>query len=72
MENIAGIDIPILDKVHFVESDYSLFDTPIWMELAVADMKGLLTIREQIRIAEEKKRLLEKELREVSDPGEPF
>jgi len=65
-ENIAGVDIPLFEGVVFETSGYSLFDTPIWFETAIEGVKDLLTAREKIKIAEEKKRLLEKELREVS------
>jgi V/A-type H+-transporting ATPase subunit D len=65
-ENVAGVEIPNFERVTFEPSTYSLFDTPIWFESAILGIKELVTIREKIRIAEEKKRALEKELREVS------
>lgn len=65
-ENIAGVDIPIFEKVVFQESSYFLFDTPVWLDSGVAALKSLIEIREKISIVEEKKTLLEKELREVS------
>jgi V/A-type H+-transporting ATPase subunit D len=65
-ENIAGVDIPIFESVSFAPSSYSLFDTPIWYESAIDAVKKMLVTREKVKIAEEKKRALEKELREVS------
>ncbi len=65
-ENIAGIDIPHFDGIVYQEETYSLFDSPVWLESAIAGMKHLLTCREKIKVAKEKKRVLEKELREVS------
>jgi len=65
-ENIAGIDIPVLEKVVFQESSYMLFDAPVWLDSAIVDLRELITIREKIRAGEEKKAALEKELREVS------
>jgi V/A-type H+-transporting ATPase subunit D len=65
-ENIAGVDIPNFEKVIFEPSAYSLFDTPIWFESAILGIKDLIVVREKIKVAEEKKRALEKELREVS------
>jgi V/A-type H+-transporting ATPase subunit D len=65
-ENIAGVEIPILDKVVFHEADYSLFGSPPWTDSATALLRDLATAREALRIAEEKRRALEKELREVS------
>jgi V/A-type H+-transporting ATPase subunit D len=65
-ENIAGTDIPHFDGIVYKEETYSLFDSPVWLESAIAGMKHLLTCREKIKIVREKKRVLEKELREVS------
>jgi V/A-type H+-transporting ATPase subunit D len=65
-ENIAGIDVPILDKVVFDETEFMLFDSPVWLDTAIADLRGLLTLREKMRVGEEKKAALEKELRDVS------
>lgn len=65
-ENIAGIDIPHFDGIVYKEEAYSLFDSPVWIESAIDGMKHLLTCREKIKIVKEKKRVLEKELREVS------
>jgi len=65
-ENIAGVEIPIFQKVVFREPEYFLFDTPPWTEGASAFLRELVTAREKMNVAEEKKRSLEKELREVS------
>lgn len=65
-ENVAGVEIPSFERVLFEPATYSLFDTPLWFESAILGIKGLITIREKIKIVEEKKRALEKELREVS------
>jgi V/A-type H+-transporting ATPase subunit D len=65
-ENIAGVDIPFFKQIVFAPPHYALFDTPVWFEAAIEGIKDLLTIREKISLVEEKKRLLEQELREVS------
>jgi len=65
-ENIAGVDTPIFEKVVFQENPYLLFDTPVWLDSGIAGLKELIVVREKIRVAEEKKKALEKELREVS------
>jgi len=65
-ENIAGVEIPIFKKIAFREPEYFLFDTPVWTERATEILRELVTAKEKIAIAEEKKRALEKELREVS------
>jgi len=65
-ENIAGIEIPVFHGVDFKEPEYSLFDTPVWTESATNLVQQFITAREKVHISEEKKRALEKELREVS------
>ena len=65
-ENIAGVDIPIFEQVVFNKANYSLFDTPFWLESAISGVQGFLGIREKIKIIREKKALLMKELKEVS------
>lgn len=65
-ENVAGVEIPIFEKVHFQEPKYFLFDTPVYTERATELVRQLIIDREKINIAEEKRRALEKELREVS------
>lgn len=65
-ENIAGIDIPHFEKVVFEDPGYTLFDTPLWLDSALEKLRSLVSAREKSATAKEKKRLLEKELREVS------
>jgi V/A-type H+-transporting ATPase subunit D len=65
-ENIAGVEIPVFKDIQFKEPEYFLFDTPVWTEKATQTVREMLTIQEKIHIAEEKKRALEKELRDVS------
>lgn len=65
-ENIAGVEIPVFEKVLFRDPEYSLFDTPVWTDRSAALVRAMIVERERLRIAEEKRRALEKELREVS------
>lgn len=65
-ENIAGVEIPVYERITFEKSRYFLFDTPYWLESATEDLRHLIETREQMAILKEKKALLEKELREVS------
>lgn len=65
-ENIAGVDIPIFEKVVFIESSYSLFDTPYWLDDMTDQMKKLIITREELLIYQERKQALEKEFRDVS------
>ncbi|MCY3975406.1 MAG: V-type ATP synthase subunit D [Simkaniaceae bacterium] len=65
-ENIAGAEIPLFEEVLFREADYSLFDTPLWIDDALIALRSLVTVREQCKVASEKQAVLAKELREVA------
>jgi len=40
-ENIAGVNIPVLEEVVFPSVRYSLFGTPAWVDQALADLREL-------------------------------
>lgn len=65
-ENIAGVEVPYFEEIIFEEAPYSLFDTPVWFDGVIAGLKALAVAWAKIKIAQEKKIALEKELREVS------
>ncbi len=65
-ECIAGVDIPHLKDVIFEDIDYHLFDTPYWIDDAIKILRNTRKSKERIYVAEEKKQILERELREVS------
>lgn len=65
-ENIAGVEVPHFEGVTFETLEYSLFDTPPWVDAAIKGLRTLVEVRAETCVAEEKKAALEKELREVS------
>ncbi|MCB1180408.1 MAG: V-type ATP synthase subunit D [Chlamydiia bacterium] len=65
-ENVAGVEIPLLDRVVFVPFEYSLFSTPPWLDGMVKQLRDVATAKARLVIAEEKKEALERELRQVS------
>lgn len=65
-ENIAGVDLPFFEGITFDEPRYNLFDTPAWFEAAIDGVKALIQVREKTTVVRQKKRALEKELRDVS------
>lgn len=65
-ENVAGVEIPIFDKVTFKSPEYAFFDTPVWTDSALETLREFTICGEKISIAREKRRALEKELRSVS------
>ena len=65
-ENIAGVEVPYFDGIFFEEITYDLFTTPPWVDSVIVGVRGLITSYAKVEVAREKKRALEKELREVS------
>jgi len=65
-ENIAGVEVPYFEGIDFADFFYNLFDTPPWVDPVTKGLRGLAEANVKIKIAEEKKEALEKELREVS------
>jgi V/A-type H+-transporting ATPase subunit D len=60
--NIAGIDIPIFDKVIYKEQSYDLFDTPLWVDKGLEEVKEQVNLKIKISILEKQIEALEKEL----------
>ncbi|MCH9608955.1 MAG: V-type ATP synthase subunit D [Chlamydiales bacterium] len=65
-ENVAGVDIPIFEKVVFKPLGYALFSTPPWLDGALSLLQKMVESKAAVMIGEEKLIALEKELREVS------
>lgn len=65
-ENIAGVEVPYFEGVVFKPIEYSLFETPPWLDSAIQGLRSLAEAKEKTTIAYEKKSALDNELREVS------
>lgn len=65
-ENIAGIEVPYFESITFNEVQYSLYDSPPWIDGVIMGLRGLAEASVRIQIAQEKLQALEVELREVS------
>jgi len=62
-DNIAGVEVPEFKEVVFQDIDYSLFLTPVWFDQALEILKGLVAVREELRVLRQKENLLLEELR---------
>lgn len=61
--NIAGIDIPVFNRIEFEEITWDLFRYPLWVDAGVKRLKELLALDAEIRVLERQKELIEEELR---------
>ena len=64
--NIAGVDIPVFQDIHFEEASYDLFALPLWVDKAVDKVKELASLDAEINILEKQAELLGEELRVTS------
>ncbi len=61
--NIAGIDIPVFNRIEFEDISWDLFRYPLWVDAGVDRLKELLALDAEIRVLERQKELIEEELR---------
>ena len=62
-DNIAGVEVPEFDEVVYKDFLYSLFATPVWLDKAVAVLRRLVAVREELKVLLTKEALLKEELR---------
>jgi V/A-type H+-transporting ATPase subunit D len=62
-DNIAGVEVPEFDEVVYKDFLYSLFATPPWLDKAVAVLRRLVALREELKVLLTKETLLKEELR---------
>lgn len=61
--NIAGVEVPVFDGVHFKITDYNLFIEDLWIDDAIEIIKQLIEVKIEHHIVEEQYRLIGHELR---------
>ncbi len=65
-QNIAGLDVPVLDRVEFDEAAYDLFATPPSLDDALDALKNSIRIRIEKMIVMKQVELIARELRITS------
>jgi V/A-type H+-transporting ATPase subunit D len=66
IRNVAGIKLPIVSNVEYEISEFSRLATPPWVDAGFEFLKELMEIREKLIIILEQERLLQAELRKVT------
>ena len=64
--NIAGVFIPTYEGADFSRSDYDLYETPLWVDIAADHMERAMALDLEAQVLDEQVRLLEQELRATS------
>src|ERR1700733_6319144 len=52
-ENIAGVEVPILESVIFASFEYSLLTTPTWLDAVVADLRKMAIARAKVFLGDQ-------------------
>lgn len=63
LNNIAGVDIPIFEGVKFPLIEYDLFVVPPWVDMALEQLRDLVSLEEEVRLIEKGISILRRELR---------
>jgi V/A-type H+-transporting ATPase subunit D len=61
--NVAGIDIPVFEKVLFVEKEYDLEKTPLWVDYGIEAMKKVMIENARMEVLRRQDELVREELR---------
>jgi len=62
-KNIAGVDIPVFERVDFTLAEYDLFLTPLWVDTGLETIRDMVSLQEEIRVIEKGISILKHELR---------
>ena len=62
-KNIAGVDVPVFERVDFKPAEYDLFLTPLWVDAALELLREMVSLQEEIAIFEKGIFILMHELR---------
>ena len=62
-KNIAGVDVPVFERVEFEPAEYDLFLMPLWVDAGLETLRDMVSLQEEIRVIEEGISVLKHELR---------
>lgn len=63
VKNIAGVDIPVFERVQFPLAEYDLFVMPLWVDAGIEYLGTIVSLQEEIKIIEKGIAILRQELR---------
>jgi V/A-type H+/Na+-transporting ATPase subunit D len=62
-KNIAGVDLPVFERVDFEPAEYDLFLTPLWVDAGLETLREMVFLLEEIKVIEKGISILKHELR---------
>ena len=65
-ENVVGVRLPVLERIHCSVAKYSLLAKPAWIDLLVQRLKDAAEQRTQVLVAAERVRILQVQERRIT------
>ena len=62
-KNIAGVDLPVFERLEFDPAEYDLFTASLWVDTAIEALRVIVSLREEIAVIEKGIQILRQELR---------
>jgi V/A-type H+-transporting ATPase subunit D len=63
LKNIAGVDLPVFESAEFASAEYDLFIIPLWVDVAIEELRKLVSLRQELKVLEQGVGILRQELR---------
>ncbi len=64
--NIAGVAIPVCERVEFKKSEYDFFTTPLWVDAGIDSLKQMLLFKVRLWVLEKQEELVREELKIIT------
>lgn len=61
--NIAGVDIPVFERVDFEEKPYDFLNTPFWLDAGIEAVKRMTELNARMAVLKREEEILKEELR---------
>ena len=62
-KNVAGVDVPVFERVDFEPAEYDLFRTPLWVDAGIETLRGMVSLLNELQVIEQGISVLRQELR---------
>jgi V/A-type H+-transporting ATPase subunit D len=61
--NVAGVDLPLFERIEFPPLGYDFFITPLWVDAAIEALRKIVSLQEEIEVIQKGINILKEELR---------
>lgn len=62
-KNVAGVDVPVFMSIRFVDAEYDLFATPLWVDAGLEALREIVSLEREIQTIKDGIAILRHELR---------